>query len=391
MRSRSELAKRRKAKGLSQEKLAELLGVHRSTIIRWEGGGGADSYARNQEALGRHLDVRHHELQLLFANRPIDGPDAGEINDGEGLLGLTLPIPEERNRHDAEMIDPQSILGLLEQLAAVDNNTGPATVLPMVVTQQERITRMLTNDSMRTEEALYVTSRFAEFRGWLHHDMGHLDLAMRWTNTALDLAVEAGDAQLAAYHYMRKSNIASDAHRQDLAIEWAQRSRLELERLSPRVRAVALRQEAQAHALLGDDYTCSIRLDEAHQSASSGAVEDDFAVYCSPNYIEMEAANAWLELGRTDQAIPVFEAAESGWSTDFRRDHGLCKSRLSLAYAGNDQPAEALAKAKEGAAIAKVSGSERSWHFLRRTAAQLDNIGARDEAEQLRHELPLAG
>lgn len=390
MRSSSELAKRRRARGLSQEKLAELVGVHRSTIIRWEAGNGADSYARNQDALAQALEVKHHELQLLFANRRIDGPEAEEINDREGLLGLKLPTPEVDRPLTVEPVDPESILRLLEQLAAVDNNTGPATVLPMVMSQQERITQMLTSDHMRTPHALYVTSRFAEFRGWLHHDMGQLDLAMRWTNVALDLAMEAGDDHLAAYHYMRKSNIASDAHRQQLAIRWAQASRVQLEQLSPRVRAVALRQEAQAHALLGDEYSCSQLLDEAHRSASIEATQDDFAVYCSPNYIEMEAANAWLELGRSTDAVPVFEAAEEGWSRDFKRDHGLCKSRLALAYAGDDKPEASLIKAKEAAKIAVVSGSERSWHFLRRTAAQLDNVGAFSEAEELRHELPLA-
>jgi len=38
------------------------------------------------------------------------------------------------------------------------------------------------------------------------------------------LAREAGNDQVAAYHYMRKSNITGDAYRQDLAIRWAQLS-----------------------------------------------------------------------------------------------------------------------------------------------------------------------
>ena len=126
----SELTKRRKALGYSQERLAELAGVHRSTIIRWEAGKGADSYDRNQEALAAALEVTYHELQLLFANRPVDGFDASEINDREGLLGLSFPDPEERSTSEIERVDPKSILALIEQLAAVDNNAGPATVLP---------------------------------------------------------------------------------------------------------------------------------------------------------------------------------------------------------------------------------------------------------------------
>lgn len=40
---------------------------------------------------------------------------------------------------------------------------------------------------------LYVSARFAEFTGWLHQDAGDLRAAAQWSNTALDLAREAGD------------------------------------------------------------------------------------------------------------------------------------------------------------------------------------------------------
>ena len=244
---------------------------------------------------------------------------------------------------------------------------------------------------MRTKEALFAASRFAEFRGWLHHDLGQLDLALRWTSTAVDLALEAGDDRLASYHYMRKSNIASDAHRQDLAIRYADMSRQQLDTLTPKVRAVALRQEAQAQALLGNEYDCSRLLDEAYRLVASYEDPDELAVYCSENYIEMESANAWIELGRYADAIPVLESADGEWSADYRRDHGLCKARLSFAYAGNSEPTKALIKAEEGVSIARSSGSERAWHFLKRTAAELQAVGARDQADQLRQSLPLAG
>lgn len=70
-------------------------------------------------------------------------------------------------------------------------------------------------------DLLYVAARFAEFTGWLHQDAGDLHAAMRWSNTALDLAQEAGDAHLTSYIRMRKSNIASDARKPDLTIAFA--------------------------------------------------------------------------------------------------------------------------------------------------------------------------
>jgi transcriptional regulator with XRE-family HTH domain len=391
MRASSELAKRRKAMGFSQERLAEVIGVNRSTIVRWETKGQDwEPYARNTDRLASALKVRPDQLRTLFAGRPIEGAGTDGSEDGnEGLLGLALPGTDLALGGDLEPFEPEAILLLLHQLAAVDNNTGPATVLPMVTTQQERITRILTNPKMRTPETLAVTSRFAEFRAWLHHDLGQLDQAMRWTNTAVDLAEEAGNDQLVAYHYMRKSNIASDAGRSEMSLRFARRSRELAHLLSPKMRAVTLRQEAQAQALLGDASTCSALLDDAYELAAHDPTEGEIAVYCSTNYIEMESANAWLELDRPADAIPILESADDGWPREFRRDHGLCKVRLSLAYAAGERPTDAVAKAREGIDIAKISGSERAWHFLRRTTDRLDSIGATDEAETLRHELPL--
>jgi len=156
------------------------------------------------------------------------------------------------------------------------------------------------------------------------------------------------------------------------------------------MQAVILRQEAQAQALYGDEAACSELLDQAYNLAAQDPADDEIAIYCSTNYIEMESANAWLELDRPAEAVQILESADVGWSRQFRRDHGLCKARLSLAYASDHRPEDALQKAREGIDIVKVSGSERAWHFLKRTSSELARIGATDEAEALRYEFPLA-
>ena len=266
---------------------------------------------------------------------------------------------------------------------------GPAAVLPAIESQQHRVEQMLA-DHRRSTEALYSASRYAEFRGWLYHDLGRLQLAMQWTNIALELATEAAAVDLTAYHWMRKSNIASDAGRQQLALSYAESSRAQIDVLPSRMKAVVLRQEAHAYSLAGDNNACDARLDEAFNQVSNKSDDGDLAVYCSPSYVEMEAANAWLELSRFDEATPILEAADNDWSADFARDHGLCKSRLALAYASTDKPADALVAAKRGLSIVRNTSSVRTVHFLERTQAQLRRIRATDEADELEHELRLA-
>lgn len=387
MQPRIELAKRRKALGLSQEKLAELLDVHRTTIVRWEAGG--ELYDRQLTPLARHLQITVEQLHRLLDGRSMNVSDDSAAN--AGLLGLSLVDPLEPDGPVFENLSPQPVVQLIEQLSAVDNSNGPRSVLEVVEAKQDQVTKLLTATGPLVPGAHYAASRFAEFQGWLYHDLGQLDLAMQWTNTALDLATLSGDDELVAYIWMRKSNIASDANQGPLAISFARSSRQQTNGITPRLQAVVERQEAYANALIGEDYECARLLDAAHESvADADEAGAEIAAYCSESYIEMESANAWIELGHYDRAIPVLEAADQEWSSSFRRDHGLCKARLSLAYAGNGQPEDALAKATEGIQLVESTNSERSLHFVRRTVNQLRIVGAPETSDELASRLPLA-
>ncbi|MER8043480.1 helix-turn-helix transcriptional regulator [Streptomyces sp. NPDC094032] len=60
------LAERRKTLGYSQEKLAELLGVDRTTVGRWESGKIAPQ-PRQRPGLAAALEVSLQELDALLA------------------------------------------------------------------------------------------------------------------------------------------------------------------------------------------------------------------------------------------------------------------------------------------------------------------------------------
>ncbi|WP_342673508.1 helix-turn-helix transcriptional regulator [Streptomyces sp. ICBB 8177] len=85
------LAKRRRVLGYSQEKLAELLGVDRTTVGRWEAGRIAPQPPQRRR-LAAALDVSLQELDaLLSTSRTADGaettheaevrPNAGEHDE----------------------------------------------------------------------------------------------------------------------------------------------------------------------------------------------------------------------------------------------------------------------------------------------------------------------
>jgi pyrimidine deaminase RibD-like protein len=107
--------------------------------------------------------------------------------------------------------------------------------------------------------------------------------------------------------------------------------------LTPRLRAVALRQQANAHALVGDTHATAQALDEAFNviSGQCGAAKpsEDPATYCTTAYVEMEAANCWLHLKQPAKAISILEHGLSSWPLGQEPDRGLCLSRLARAHA----------------------------------------------------------
>lgn len=283
----------------------------------------------------------------------------------------------------------ESLLITLQQYVATDNLTGPHSLLPITAQQMSFVEHLLAGTRGRNHtHLLYVAARFAEFTGWLHQDSGDLRAAMQWSNTALDLAQESDDAHLISYVRMRKSNIASDAHKPDLVIAFARAALQNPGSLAPRLKAVALRQEAHGYALAGNYDACTRTLDHAFQHAAGAPDDDaDIARYCTPGYVEMEAAHCWIALGKPAKALTTLQQGLADWQPDFRRDLGLCLARLAVAHAGSDQPDDALTVAHHALVIAAETRSHRTARQLDRASELLGPAGAHKQAQHLRHTL----
>jgi tetratricopeptide (TPR) repeat protein len=137
--------------------------------------------------------------------------------------------------------------------------------------------------------------------------------------------------------------------------------------LPPRYCAVALRQRAHAYALLDQSGECASTLELALKFAERSAdSEKDLAQYCTPEYVEMEAAHCWIELGQADKAIDTLQHSLEEWKPEFRRDLGLCLARLAVAHASSDQIESALVVAERSLEIARDTKSFRTRDQLAR-------------------------
>ena len=209
---------------------------------------------------------------------------------------------------------------------------------------------------------LRFACQFTEFGGWLFQDAGDLTCATHWTGRALDYALELGDQRVIAYTLMRKAMIATESGNPGLGLGIANSALADREALTPRLRAVILRQRSYSNAALGEVIASARDSDEAVAEAADGERQDeaDWAPYCTPAYVAMEAAASWTLLGHARTALPILEKSRLEWADPSQvRDYAVCVARLSAAYADVGELERACAMAEEVLALAQGLGSRR--------------------------------
>jgi tetratricopeptide (TPR) repeat protein len=276
---------------------------------------------------------------------------------------------------------------LLAEFSSLDNLLGPGSLLAVVPAQLAAVEQLLGDVCPAARGALLdVTARCAELAGWVHQDAGDLQAADRWTARAADYALASGDPRLVSYVLMRRSNVASDAGDAQRALGLAQAALREGERLTPQLRAVALRQEAHAHALRRDGAACARALDHAMAEVVAGGSaepEFDLTAYCTPGYVGMEAAACWIQLGEPKRAIATLENRLSAWPLGYKRDLGLCLARLAVAHAANRDLEQARAVGQQALAVVRETHSARTLRELGRLATLLRRWAGAPEAIEL--------
>jgi len=269
----------------------------------------------------------------------------------------------------------ESLSATLGQLSRTDSLAGPVPVLTAAADQANFVGK-LTKVAAGPErnDLLALATRFAEFIGWLHQDDDDLTQAMHWTDRAMDYSQELDDPRLISYVLMRKSNILTDGGDSALGRGLADAALRGGVRLTPRLRALARRQRANAYALQGEANGCARELDLAMDEVMRQADDptDDFLAYCGPSYVEMEAANCWLRLEQPGKAIPIFERSLENWPHGHQpRDRGLCLARLATAYAIAGDLDAAADAGEESLASLRIAGSGRVLNQLRQLRQRL--------------------
>jgi transcriptional regulator with XRE-family HTH domain/tetratricopeptide (TPR) repeat protein len=366
---------------LAWERFAVRVGVNAGMVGKWERG------EKRPSRFYQRLFVLLYGVpaeQLGF--RPaVSGDQAAEdllVDLGAGEVA-SRPLPPDMARGGVGLpmlavsprrVDPEAVgrLGtILTEYAKIDNLLGPAHLLALTSLHLNFISELLTvaAGEARTE-LLTVGARYAEFTGWLYQDAGNPQAATYWSDRAMGWAQAASNDLMVSYVLMRKSNQASGAGDAPRTLGLARAALRGQDRLSPRARALALRQEARGHALSGDATGCARALEAAREQVAAPEDHGDedrvLTGYCTSAFIEMEAADCAMLLGQPDQAVATFERGLASLPAQYQRDRAVNLARLAVAYAASQEPERACAIAQEAAAIVHGTWTARAVTELRR-------------------------
>jgi transcriptional regulator with XRE-family HTH domain len=362
----------RQALRLTIRDFAEHLGVAERTVAKWEAGGSAMvPVPVMQAALDTVLTRASDEAKgrfgtLLAATRNPTGLPESAVTLGAAALASPAPVPRR--------LDPEAIRRLrtiLMEYAKIDNLLGPAHLLDLVALHLSFIGELLTLAAGQVRvELLTVGAWYAEFAGWLYQDAGNPQAATYWTDRALSWVRAADDPLRVSYVLMRKSNQASGLGDTGRTLDLARAALRAQDRLSPRVRALAFRQEARGHALSRDPTACARALEAAHELAAApedhGDDERALAGYCTPSYLDGEAADCWMLLGQPRKAVAILERGLAAWPAPYQRDLGLNLARLAVAHAADREPEQACDAGQQAAGVVTNTWSARATAELRR-------------------------
>jgi tetratricopeptide (TPR) repeat protein len=355
------------SQGVTQGQISALTGIPQGRLSEYKTHKRTPTATSTFEALADGLGMPAQARRALGLD-PKTGP--GSSGSPSGLAGNAVRVDAGGLRPVLRNLSRTSAIPVLTALRELhrgyieaDQLMGSMCVTGAIQLQMPVLERAceVARGADRAE-ALRFACLFSESAGWLFQDAGDLMHAMHCTDRALDYALELGDQRSVAYTLMRKAMIATEAGNPAQGVGIANSALERRDALTPRLRAVILRQRSYSNAALGEAMASARDSDEAVTEAIAGLEqsEEDRAPYCTPAYAAMEAGSAWIRLGHPKMAIPILEKGRSEWQDPSQlRDYAMCVSRLAAAYAAAGDLEQATIAAGEAMTLASGLGSRR--------------------------------
>ena len=362
------LAERRKVIGYSQERLAELLGVERSTVGRWEAGETSPQpWCRPK--LAKALAVSVDELDILLTSGATAAPQEGSqwpggdmaaelaedpehdpvlsapwshrgsvevavvLGDGDQpvkrrgfavLSGLALTAPAHQwliqqpgplvsglSGRRVSLALADQFVAMIAELRAMDDLAGGGTVLSLAREHFGMIAGLLDQasyDEPTGRRLLVALAELGQLVGWAAFDAGRHGLAQRYYLAGLRAAHSADDRPLGAHILGSMAYQAAREGHPGEAITLIDTAMTGVRgRATPRLLALLHNRQAYALATLGDSSGCTAAITKARDQVDRATPEGDLRClyWVGPADVTAWAGRCLLTLGKASQAAAL--------------------------------------------------------------------------------------
>lgn len=262
-------------------------------------------------------------------------------------------------------VDPALIDYFQTQLEGhyrADMFLGPHDLIGTVSAQYQLIDKLVRSAKGETRRGLLrVGAAYAALVGWLYQDAGDMDGASFWRGVTQEIAMRSRDAHLIGYSLVNQAQVRTDLGDGHAVIDLCEAALEDSHRLVPKVRIMAMQQQAHGASLTRDRTAVDQLLDEA--SGLLGRVDDDLpwgnACRRTPGYLEVQRATCYGRLGLGAEAVALWGQVLDVVPETARRDRGVYLARHATAAAGAGEPDQALEIARTVADIAVETRSAR--------------------------------
>lgn len=295
---RVRLAQRRKSAGFSQEKLAEHLGVERTTVTRWETVK-ADPQPWLRPKLAQALKVSADELLALLEDVVVDAEPSERLN-------YVLAHPSS--------VDLVAVAYLHERIRKLDEayDKTPSTALLGPAGQVHGQVGYLREhaSNSRIRKALYeVEAESATFVGQLVWDVSqrrdHTGPIV-YLDEAVHAARQARDPGTESYAVLRKSYVALYGEKDPIkGVVLAQEAAEVARMVSPSLTGLSLLHVAEGYAMVGDVKRCEDALGKAEGQFGRVGSDDVSADFYTRNEYNRLAGSCYLFLRLPNHAEPI--------------------------------------------------------------------------------------
>ncbi|MFZ3555852.1 Twin-arginine translocation pathway signal [Streptomyces sp. BH055] len=262
-------------------------------------------------------------------------------------------------------VDPALIGYFQEQLEGhyrADMLLGPHDLIGTVSAQYQLIDKLVRSAKGETRRGLLrVGAAYAALVGWLYQDAGDMQGASFWRGVTQEIAMRSRDPHLIGYSLVNQAQVRTDLGDGAAVIDLCGAAREDERLLVPKVRIMAMQQQAHGASLTNDRCAVDELIDAADRLLSR--VDDNLpwgnACRRTPGYLEVQRATCYGRLGLGREANALWSQVLDIVPETARRDRGVYMARQATAAAVANDPDQAVHIARAVADIAVETRSAR--------------------------------